>query len=105
MTKATVISDSETHEKMLCMAPAFQPVAALVDYEYGMALVLKEWKNFSRDGGSDVDRIWDRDGYRNGDGDTGLGMVLLMVMAMVNYEDDSLLVLQIYSIVSSSSDR
>lgn len=37
MTKATVITDSKTHEKILCMAPAFQPVAALVDYEYTMS--------------------------------------------------------------------
>ncbi|XXQ31968.1 Alcohol dehydrogenase iron-type/glycerol dehydrogenase GldA domain-containing protein [Plasmodiophora brassicae] len=37
VTKATVITDSKTHEKILCMAPAFQPVAALVDYEYTMS--------------------------------------------------------------------
>ncbi|UFN48980.1 iron-containing alcohol dehydrogenase [Roseomonas sp. OT10] len=32
-TRFTVVTDSETHEKMLCIGPSFLPVAAIVDYE------------------------------------------------------------------------
>ncbi|KAA2213071.1 iron-containing alcohol dehydrogenase [Teichococcus oryzae] len=32
-TRFTVITDSETHEKMLCIGQSFLPVAAIVDYE------------------------------------------------------------------------
>ena len=37
-TKATVISDEKTDEKMLCMGKGFMPVAALVDYELTLSL-------------------------------------------------------------------
>eukprot|EP00658_Telonema_sp_P-2_P035254 TRINITY_DN25670_c0_g1_i3.p1 TRINITY_DN25670_c0_g1~~TRINITY_DN25670_c0_g1_i3.p1 ORF type:complete len:353 (-),score=85.65 TRINITY_DN25670_c0_g1_i3:104-1162(-) len=33
VTKVTIISDSESGEKMLCMGLSYQPVAAVVDYE------------------------------------------------------------------------
>jgi alcohol dehydrogenase class IV len=36
VTKVTIITDTETDEKMLLMGIAFQPVAALVDYELTM---------------------------------------------------------------------
>ena len=32
-TRVTVISDSESHEKMLCMGPGLMPKAAIIDYE------------------------------------------------------------------------
>lgn len=32
VTRFTIISDSETHEKMLCAGPAFMPRVAIVDY-------------------------------------------------------------------------
>jgi alcohol dehydrogenase class IV len=32
-TRFTVVTDSETHEKMLCIGQSFLPVAAIVDYE------------------------------------------------------------------------
>lgn len=38
VTKFTVISDSETHEKMLCMGSAYVPSAALVDYELTVSM-------------------------------------------------------------------
>ena len=37
-TKATVISDEKTDEKMLCMGKGFMPVAALVDYKLTLSL-------------------------------------------------------------------
>jgi len=36
VTKVTIISDSETGEKMLCMGLTYQPLAAVVDYELTM---------------------------------------------------------------------
>eukprot|EP00475_Leptophrys_vorax_P002965 TRINITY_DN11699_c0_g1_i1.p1 TRINITY_DN11699_c0_g1~~TRINITY_DN11699_c0_g1_i1.p1 ORF type:complete len:420 (+),score=121.29 TRINITY_DN11699_c0_g1_i1:60-1262(+) len=36
VTKFTVVSDSETQEKMLCLGPSYVPFAALVDYELTM---------------------------------------------------------------------
>lgn len=45
MTKVTVISDSETGEKMLLMGPAFCPDAALIDYE----LTLKKPRRLTAD--------------------------------------------------------
>ncbi|MFC3126503.1 iron-containing alcohol dehydrogenase [Pseudoroseomonas globiformis] len=32
-TRFTIVTDSETHEKMLCIGASFLPVAAIVDYE------------------------------------------------------------------------
>lgn len=32
-TRVTVISDSQSHEKMLCMGPGLMPKAAIIDYE------------------------------------------------------------------------
>lgn len=37
-TRAAVITDSETSEKMLCMGLGFMPVAALVDYELTLTM-------------------------------------------------------------------
>lgn len=37
-TKFTVITDSETHEKMLCPGLAFLPVAAIIDYELTVSM-------------------------------------------------------------------
>lgn len=37
-TQFTVISDSETNEKMLCPGPSFLPIAAIVDYELTMTM-------------------------------------------------------------------
>ncbi|MFD0276391.1 iron-containing alcohol dehydrogenase [Kitasatospora sp. NPDC127111] len=37
-TQVTVITDSATDEKMLCLGPAFQPVAAVVDVELTMSM-------------------------------------------------------------------
>lgn len=37
-TQFTIISDSETDEKMLCAGPAFLPVAAVVDYELTLSM-------------------------------------------------------------------
>lgn len=37
-TQFTIISDSETEEKMLCVGPAFLPVAAVVDYELTLTM-------------------------------------------------------------------
>lgn len=41
VTRFTVISDSETNEKMLCPGMAFCPVAALVDYELTLTMPLR----------------------------------------------------------------
>lgn len=38
VTQFTVISDSETHEKMLCPGLSFLPVAAIVDFELTMTM-------------------------------------------------------------------
>ncbi|WP_295875218.1 iron-containing alcohol dehydrogenase [uncultured Zhongshania sp.] len=40
-TRAAVITDTETHEKMLCMGLGLMPVAALVDYELTMTMPLR----------------------------------------------------------------
>ena len=37
-TQFTIITDSETDEKMLCMGPAFLPVAAIVDFELTLSM-------------------------------------------------------------------
>lgn len=37
-TQFSIISDSETNEKMLCAGPAFLPVAAVVDYELTLSM-------------------------------------------------------------------
>ncbi len=37
-TQVTVITDSATDEKMLCMGPAFQPLAAVVDMELTLSM-------------------------------------------------------------------
>lgn len=37
-TKFTVITDSDTHEKMLCPGLAFLPVAAIIDYELTVSM-------------------------------------------------------------------
>ncbi|MEU6236328.1 iron-containing alcohol dehydrogenase [Kitasatospora sp. NPDC047058] len=37
-TQVTVITDSATDEKMLCLGPAFQPLAAVVDVELTMSM-------------------------------------------------------------------
>jgi alcohol dehydrogenase len=37
-TQFTIISDSETDEKMLCTGPSFLPVAAVVDYELTLSM-------------------------------------------------------------------
>lgn len=37
-TQFTIISDSETDEKMLCAGPAFLPIAAVVDYELTLSM-------------------------------------------------------------------
>jgi len=37
-TRAAIITDSETQEKMLCMGPGLMPVAALVDYELTLSM-------------------------------------------------------------------
>ena len=33
-TKFTIVSDSKTGEKMLCIGLAYLPIAAVVDYEF-----------------------------------------------------------------------
>jgi len=38
VTKVTIISDSETGEKMLCMGLSYQPLGAVVDYELTMSM-------------------------------------------------------------------
>ncbi len=38
VTQFTIISDSETEEKMLCAGPAFQPAAAIVDFELTLSM-------------------------------------------------------------------
>ncbi len=38
VTRFTIISDSETHEKMLCAGPAFMPAVAIVDYKLTMSM-------------------------------------------------------------------
>lgn len=38
VTKFTIISDSETHEKMLCAGPAFMPRVAIVDYKLTLSM-------------------------------------------------------------------
>ncbi|WP_395345226.1 iron-containing alcohol dehydrogenase [Ningiella sp. W23] len=35
-TRVTIISDSKTSEKMLCMGPGLMPIAAIVDYELSL---------------------------------------------------------------------
>ncbi|MBD0689138.1 iron-containing alcohol dehydrogenase [Streptomyces sp. CBMA123] len=37
-TQVTVITDSDTDEKMLCLGPAFQPLAAVIDVELTMSM-------------------------------------------------------------------
>ena len=37
-TQFTIISDSETDEKMLCTGPSFLPIAAVVDYELTLSM-------------------------------------------------------------------
>jgi len=37
-TQFTIITDSETDEKMLCIGPAFLPVAAIIDYELTLSM-------------------------------------------------------------------
>ncbi|MDQ4489492.1 iron-containing alcohol dehydrogenase [Sinomonas sp. ASV486] len=37
-TQFTIISDSETDEKMLCTGPSFLPIAAIVDYELTLSM-------------------------------------------------------------------
>lgn len=37
-TKVTVISDSQTHEKMLCMGTGLMPAAAIIDYQFTLSL-------------------------------------------------------------------
>lgn len=38
VTRATVITDAETDEKMLCMGPGLMPAVAIVDYELTLSL-------------------------------------------------------------------
>lgn len=37
-TQFSIITDSDTEEKMLCAGPAFQPIAAVVDYELTLSM-------------------------------------------------------------------
>jgi alcohol dehydrogenase len=37
-TQFTIITDTETDEKMLCIGPAFLPVAAIIDYELTLSM-------------------------------------------------------------------
>ena len=38
VTKFTIITNEKTDEKMLCVGPAFMPVAAIVDYELSFSV-------------------------------------------------------------------
>lgn len=47
VTKFTIIIDSETDEKMLCVGKAYLPIAAVVDYELTVSMPFRFVFNLS----------------------------------------------------------